>query len=178
MTNLKAISTSILLTALILTGCNQNSEEANGNSELNSADVNRDTSDVVTNDTNGTVELKTESTDQLGKYLTDNKGRSLYMFLADSSEISRCYDACAEAWPPLITEGQPQAGEGVQSSLISTFERKNGQLQVAYNGWPLYYYVKDGGAGKRTGQDIKDFGVEWYLVTPEGKKLHSEGHHE
>lgn len=177
MTNLKTTTMIIILTALIMTGCNQKSEDADGDSETNTTEVNQDITNSATSVSNATVKLKTESTDQLGQYLVDSEGRSLYMFLADSSEVSRCYDACAEAWPPLITEGQPEAGEGVKSSLMSTFERKDGQLQVAYNGWPLYYYKEDAGAGERTGQDVKGFGAEWYLITPEGKEAHGE-HHE
>ena len=48
-------------------------------------------------------------------------------------------------------------------------------MQVTYNGWPLYYFVKDKQAGEATGQDVKGFGGEWYLVKPQGTKLESKG---
>jgi predicted lipoprotein with Yx(FWY)xxD motif len=34
-----------------------------------------------------------------GKILADSRGRALYLFTHDDSK-SRCYGACAKAWPP------------------------------------------------------------------------------
>jgi hypothetical protein len=36
--------------------------------------------------------------------------------------------------------------------------------------WPLYHFAKDFGR-EATGQDVEDFGGEWYLVTPQGEKV-------
>jgi predicted lipoprotein with Yx(FWY)xxD motif len=110
-----------------------------------------------------------------GKYLSDADGKSLYLFEADTENDSTCYDACAAAWPPLTTEGEPTAGQGADKSMLSTIERKDGSMQVTYNGWPLYYFVKDQQAGDIKGQDIEGFGAEWYLVSPAGEKVHGEG---
>jgi predicted lipoprotein with Yx(FWY)xxD motif len=118
-----------------------------------------------------------EESQQYGPYLTDADGRALYLFTADQqgsgdeAAQSNCYDACAEAWPPLVTGGEPQAGERADKSLIGTIERQNGDKQVTYGGWPLYYFVQDQGAGEATGQDKHGFGGEWYLVTPAGEKV-------
>lgn len=123
------------------------------------------------------VKLETEKSAEHGTYVTDAQGRALYMFEADRQGKGRapaqssCYDACAKAWPPLIAEGSPQAGGQVDKSLIGTFERKDGKRQVTYNGWPLYYFVKDKGSGEATGQDVEGFGGEWYLLTAEGGKV-------
>ena len=123
------------------------------------------------------VKLETEQSEKYGAYLTDAQGRALYMFEADKQgqgktrAQSSCYDACAKAWPPLIAEGKPQAGAEVDTSMIDTVERKDGKKQVTYNGWPLYYFVKDKGKGETTGQDVKGFGGEWYLVNAEGQKV-------
>jgi predicted lipoprotein with Yx(FWY)xxD motif len=118
--------------------------------------------------------------DQYGAYLTDGEGRALYLFTADqqgsgdTSPVSNCYDDCAKAWPPLLTSSEPEAGEGGDASLLGTFERKDGAKQVTYNGWPLYYFIKDQGAGDTAGQDKHGFGGGWYLVTPEGNKAEGE----
>lgn len=122
------------------------------------------------------VTLNAADKEGLGQYLTDDEGMSLYLFEADSKMTSTCYDACAVAWPPLVMEGEPQAGEAVEPSLISTFERGDGTTQVAYDGWPLYYFAKDRSPGETSGQDIEGFGAEWYLVSPEGGKV--EAHEE
>lgn len=113
----------------------------------------------------------------LGAYLVDADGRSLYLFLADSPGISTCYDACAEAWPPyLAPQGTTMVGDpAVQADLLGTLERRDGGTQVTYGGWPLYYYVEDQGPGEITGQDIEDFGAEWYLVSPQGEQVEEAG---
>jgi predicted lipoprotein with Yx(FWY)xxD motif len=122
------------------------------------------------------VTLKASQSQEHGAYVTDAEGRSVYLFEADAQgqgeakAESTCRDACAEAWPPLLSEGEPQAGEGLDAALIATIDRGDGQMQVTYNGWPLYYYVKDQNPGDATGHDIEDFGAEWYLVTPEDGK--------
>lgn len=129
------------------------------------------------------VEAKEQATlevgqkEPFGKYITDAEGRSLYLFEADSERNSNCYDACAEAWPPLLTKSEPQAGEGVDKSLIGTIEREGteGAMQVIYAGWPLYYFARGEAPGDTKGQDIEGFGAEWYLVTPSGTEVHADG---
>ena len=62
---------------------------------------------------------------------------------------SNCFDACAKAWPRLLTEEKPSAaGEPVRKSLVGTIKRNGGSTQVTYNGWPLYHFVKDKGKHK------------------------------
>lgn len=71
---------------------------------------------------------------------------------------SNCFDACAKAWPRLLTEEKPSAaGEPVRKSLVGTIKRNGGSTQVTYNGWPLYHFVKDKGKHKATGQDVHGF---------------------
>jgi predicted lipoprotein with Yx(FWY)xxD motif len=115
--------------------------------------------------------------DKHKSYLTDIGGRPVYLFTVDSQgsgtarAVSKCYDTCAQTWPPVITEGQPKPGPQVQASMLGTMERQDGKVQVTYNGWPLYYFTKDQPQGQPTGQDIKSFGGEWYLVQPQGIKV-------
>ena len=67
-------------------------------------------------------------------------------------------NACAKAWPRLLTEEKPSAaGEPVRKSLVGTIKRNGGSTQVTYNGWPLYHFVKDKGKHKATGQDVHGF---------------------
>jgi predicted lipoprotein with Yx(FWY)xxD motif len=116
--------------------------------------------------------LSVATKEPYGEYLTDGQGRSLYMFEADQQGgPSTCYDACVSAWPPLTVEpGQTaNAGAQVDASLLSTIERKDGTLQVTYNGWPLYYFSKDQQPGDTLGQDVHGFGGGWYLLAPSGE---------
>ena len=123
--------------------------------------------------------IRADDSEKFGQYLTDDNGRAVYMFTADEQgqgdgkvAVSNCYGACAEAWPPVLTQSTPvEAGGPVQPDLLGTIEREGGFTQVTYNGWPLYYYVKDTGEGTATGQDVHGFGGEWYLVSPGGEKI-------
>jgi len=107
-----------------------------------------------------------------GEYVTDSKGRALYLFEEDKKNVSTCYDKCAEVWPPFIVSEKKIRVEGVDMSLVGLIERKDGQLQVTYDGNPLYYYIKDQKRpGSTTGHDVHDEFGEWYLVEPSGKKV-------
>jgi predicted lipoprotein with Yx(FWY)xxD motif len=120
------------------------------------------------------VTLQVSEKEPFGKYLTDAEGRSLYLFEGDSKLTSTCYDACAAAWPPLLAEREPMAGMGVDKAMLATLERKDGSMQVGYNGWPLYYFVRDEEPGDTNGQDVEGFGAEWYLISAEGEKVEEE----
>lgn len=106
----------------------------------------------------------------LGPVLTDGEGRTLYLFEADKSEKSTCNDACAAAWPPLTTSGEPKAGEKADAKLLGTTERADGDTQVTYNGHPLYYFQNDKKPGDTTGHDVEGFGAEWYALNVAGDK--------
>jgi predicted lipoprotein with Yx(FWY)xxD motif len=106
--------------------------------------------------------------DTLGSFLVDDKGMTLYLFTKDTPNTTVCYEKCAVAWPPLLTTGDPVAGEGVDASLLGTTERTDGTIQVTYNGWPLYYYEKDKAPGDVVGQDV---GGVWYVVSAAGEMV-------
>lgn len=100
---------------------------------------------------------------QYGAYLTGLDGKSLYIFLKDTrgSGASTCYDGCAQAWPPYLVEGPTfQAPAGLPGTF-STITRTDGAYQLAYNGWPLYYYASDTSSGDTLGQGV---GKVWYLA--------------
>ena len=106
--------------------------------------------------------------------LVNSRGRTLYVFEDDKASpggpSSACYGACAEDWPPLLTEGEPEAENGAFPTKLGTFERKDGSLQVTYHGHPLYIYVGDKGTGDRNGYGVTAFGGRWYAIRPNGKK--------
>jgi len=99
----------------------------------------------------------------LGNILTDSHGKTLYLFLRDTPNVSSaCYNRCATSWPPLlITEGNPIAGNGVNGNLLGVLVRSDGSRQVLYNGWPLYYYGTDANPGDTKGQGV---GKVWFVL--------------
>jgi predicted lipoprotein with Yx(FWY)xxD motif len=108
--------------------------------------------------------------DELGSFLVDDKGMTLYLFTKDTPNTTNCYDKCATAWPPLFTAGSPVAGEGVDAALLGTTTRTDGAIQVTYNGWPLYYYEKDKAPGDVVGQNVGDV---WFVVSPAGEMINT-----
>lgn len=91
-----------------------------------------------------------------GGMLTDAKGMTLYTFDSDVGGKSACYDACATNWPPLM------AAEGAMAEGAFTLvARKDGAMQWAYDGKPLYLWIKDTAPGQMTGDGVK--GV-WHVA--------------
>lgn len=104
-----------------------------------------------------------------GKYLTDGQGRALYVFTADTKgESSACYDTCAAAWPPVTGNPTTMDAATLDKSKLGTIERRGGSKQLTFNGWPLYYFQRDGSSQEVNGQDVHSFEGEWYLVSPSG----------
>lgn len=100
-----------------------------------------------------------------GPHLIDASGRTLYLFASDTGGVSTCYDDCAANWPALIANGATQVSEGLDPALLGTTQRQDGQTQVTYNNWPLYYYAADQEPGNVNGQGMGDV---WWVVSPEG----------
>jgi predicted lipoprotein with Yx(FWY)xxD motif len=105
-----------------------------------------------------------------GKILTGPRGQVLYLFTRERSRRSRCYGACAAAWPPAFTKGRPRAGEGVDSELLGTTRRRDGRRIATYNGHPLYYYAHER-PRQVLCQAIEEFGGTWYVVAPSGDAI-------
>jgi predicted lipoprotein with Yx(FWY)xxD motif len=107
----------------------------------------------------------------LGTILVDARGRTLYLFEKDRRGVSTCNTACVTYWPALTSHGTPRAGLGVHQSLLGTTRRKDGRLEVTYNGHPLYTFVGDKRAGQTSGEGLNNFGDEWYAVGANGQKV-------
>jgi predicted lipoprotein with Yx(FWY)xxD motif len=102
----------------------------------------------------------------LGNILVDGKGMTLYIFTNDTPGVSNCNAGCLAKWPPLLTNGSPKAGPGVDASLFGTASLADGSKIVTYNKMPLYYWVNDKKPGDTTGQNV---GKVWFVIDPSGK---------
>jgi predicted lipoprotein with Yx(FWY)xxD motif len=111
---------------------------------------------------------------RLGRILVDSTGRTLYLFKGDVGTRSKCFGACAIAWPPLRTGGKPAVRSGARAALVGTTKRSDGARQVTYNGHPLYLFIKDDKPGDVTGQGVTAFGATWFAVSPAGKQISSK----
>jgi len=83
---------------------------------------------------------------------------TLYTFDKDTAGVSACYDACATNWPPLLA-----ASGAMAKGKLSIVARKDGAMQWAYDGKPLYLWAKDTKAGDMTGDGVN--GV-WHVAKP------------
>jgi predicted lipoprotein with Yx(FWY)xxD motif/cytochrome c5 len=111
-----------------------------------------------------------------GPHLVNADGLSLYLFLNDDkgevvagNRTSSCYGSCAANWPPYLMESWPLdedavAGE-LDTDLLDSVERDDGNRQLTYAGWPLYRFVADRNPGDARGQRAQG---SWFLVDPEG----------
>ena len=98
----------------------------------------------------------------VGKFLTDSKGMTLYIFKKDSPGKSACAGPCVEKWPLYFRE-KVAVPDGVMAVDFGTITREDGKRQTAYKGWPLYYYVNDKAPGDVLGQGL---GTVWFVANP------------
>jgi predicted lipoprotein with Yx(FWY)xxD motif len=76
---------------------------------------------------------------KLGQILVDGKGLTLYMFIKDEPDKSNCVGGCLVKWPPLLTQGSPLLGEGLDPALVGTATLAAGSKFVTYNKMPFYF---------------------------------------
>jgi predicted lipoprotein with Yx(FWY)xxD motif len=133
-------------------------------------------------DAAGPVTVQLGEHEEYGQILTDDAGRSLYLFVSEAAEASDdtmgegvranaapCTEGCLVNWPPLVAT-EVTAGEGLDPELLYVGEL-DGRMQVFYNGWPLYYFANDVEPGDVNGQGLGGGGNLWYLVGAEGNAV-------
>ena len=97
----------------------------------------------------------------LGRYITDAQGRTLYLFTRDNGTTSACEGNCLTVWPPLVqAAGTPALAPGL-GGTVGVAVQSDGRRQVTYNGKLLYYYRSDNAPGDTTGQNV---GGVWFVV--------------
>jgi predicted lipoprotein with Yx(FWY)xxD motif len=106
---------------------------------------------------------------EFGPMLFGSNGRAIYIFENDSRGRTACYGECAEAWPPVVTKGEPKAEKGAKASLLGTIQRRDGDKQVTYAGQPLYYYAHED-PGEVRCHNVNLNGGFWWVVGPDGKR--------
>lgn len=111
----------------------------------------------------------TASDSEFGEILFDSTKQAICIFENDSKAESDCYDDCAEAWPPVLTKGEPKAADGIDAELLGTTQRDDGTTQVTYADQPLYYYANEG-PGEVECHNVNLNGGFWWVVGPDGKR--------
>lgn len=89
--------------------------------------------------------------------LAAKNGMTLYVFDKDSGGTPSCYDACAKKWPPYMAKAGAKMAKG-----WTEVKRKDGKMQWAYDGKPLYFYEGDKKKGEMTGDGM---GGVWHVAS-------------
>jgi len=100
----------------------------------------------------------------LGTYLVNQTGFALYYSINDDpgNGTSSCYDNCSEIWPPFCPENLTVA-RGLKAADFAIINRTDGLKQIAYKGWPLYFYSQDTKPNDVYGQSVDEV---WSVVNP------------
>ena len=173
----------VLAGTLILAGCGSSDSGSNYSSSSSSDSGSsagktsygygsqaNTTSNGSSTASSGAATVSAADVGKLGKVLVDGNGMTLYYFEKDSNGKSTCDGACAQAWPPLTTDAAPVAENGAMAGKLGTTARSDGSTQVTYAGWPLYLYAGDTAPGQANGNNIDQFGAEWYALNTNGEK--------
>jgi predicted lipoprotein with Yx(FWY)xxD motif/plastocyanin len=96
----------------------------------------------------------------VGFYMTNGSGWTLYAYKRDnqSTATSACVGGCITSWPAFYAASL-KVPTDLNASGFTTVSRSDGIKQLAYNGWPLYYYAKDKAPGDTVGQAV---GNVWF----------------
>ena len=171
--------TAVAVLGLVAAACGDDDDDGATDTTAAAADATSGDTATATSAAEGSAPAGGEATvataeSDLGTILVDGEGLTLYLFMPDAQGAPTCEADCAAAWPALV--GPATAGEGADDSLLATATRADdGSEQVTYNGWPLYYFAQDSAPGDVNGQEVGDV---WYVVSPEGEAIHSEGESE
>jgi predicted lipoprotein with Yx(FWY)xxD motif len=90
--------------------------------------------------------------------LSGANGMTLYTFDKDAAGNGKsvCNGPCATNWPPLMaTDADKAQGD------YSIVTRDDGKKQWAFQGKPLYFWIKDGKPGDATGDGVMSI---WHVV--------------
>jgi len=109
------------------------------------------------------------ATGPLGTYLTGRNALTLYFFTVDTSgDATACTDPeCRATWPPVTIAAAPApaAPAGASGTVTSFIRSDDNQIQLAYDGHPLYYFAGDQAAGDTNGQGV---GGVWFVADVNG----------
>ena len=149
---------------------NSNANSNSNGNENNNSNSNENENENSNSNTNSSAEaveptISVVNDPTYGDILVGDNGMTLYMFTRDTADTVTCSGDCLVKWPPLLTQGSPSLGDGVDGAMVGTAPMPDGTMIVTYNHMPLYYWYEDTKAGDTAGQGVGDV---WYVVAPDG----------
>lgn len=122
------------------------------------------------NENNDPQEVKLGNDATLGSYLTDSKGKALYISAKDVNGTAACADACLTNWP-VFYDADLKIPTSLNASDFSSITRSDGSNQTTYKGWPLYYFKDDMNNGDKKGEGLNG---TWFVAKPDYSLLIAE----
>lgn len=148
---------------------NESNNDKSNSSNASQSSQESPTPDPSSEAPQATETVITTGSSEFGTMLFNEKKQAIYIWEVEKSEKPLCYDSCAKAWPPVLTDGKPQAAGDVKGNLLGTTERNDGSTQVTYNGHPLYYYAHEK-PGEVKCHNISTHGGLWWVIQPNGNR--------
>lgn len=105
-----------------------------------------------TEDTGPAYDVSLRET-SLGKVLTNDAGKTLYVFTKDVNGTSACTGGCKDTWPVFFKETL-KLDPSLNPADFGTITRDDGAKQTTFQGWPLYVYKSDAAAGDVKGENV------------------------
>ena len=115
--------------------------------------------------------VKIGISNEFGNVLVNQNNQAMYFFANDvTGGESNCNGGCAEAWPPVLREvSELNLSSYLNEADFGMITREDGQRQLAFKGWPLYYFSPNrDGELEEPGQFLGDgVGGVWYVAKPD-----------
>jgi predicted lipoprotein with Yx(FWY)xxD motif len=166
----KALTALALATGLAVAGCGGEQSEAEPTAATDTPTSSASPTSVPAPSATPppmTDTVVTTGDSEFGVMLFDDRGQAIYLSDREKTSTPDCYDQCAAAWPPVITDGAPHAGGAANPTLLGTTQRTDGSVQVTYAGHPLYFYANEG-PGEVLCHNVFLNDGPWFVVTPQG----------
>jgi len=103
--------------------------------------------------------------------LTDSTHHALYVLSVEKGGHFHCTAACLASWPPLLVKSTAvltTTGKGVKGTF-GEVKRSATEMQITFNGYPVYTFSGDSGAYQAGGQGISADGGTWTLINAGAK---------
>jgi predicted lipoprotein with Yx(FWY)xxD motif len=146
---------------LLLAACGGDDSSSSNSSATTSAKTAAATTAVVVK----------SGTTTLGKVLTNDQGKTLYVFDKDKpgEKTPACTGACAKLWPPVMTTtAKPAVAKGLDAEDYGSITLSDGTKQATAYGMPLYTYSLDMAPGQTNGQGLLKL---WYAAGTNGHQI-------
>jgi predicted lipoprotein with Yx(FWY)xxD motif/cytochrome c5 len=108
------------------------------------------------------LSLNTMTNANLGTYLVDGKGMTLYYTTKDTPGQSNITGATLANWP-VFYSSNIVIPSSLNAADFGSITRTDGSMQTTFRGYPLYYFIRDTAAGNTNGQGV---GGIWFVVNP------------